>query len=415
VTRASVGIVGLGKLGMPTAVAMARHGHTVRGFDINPDRMTLSALPRYELDEELADPLSTVLDSDLDLRFCDLAEVVNNSDCVFVAVETPHGAPYEGVTPLPSTRADFSYEALGVALAAVAAQATRPVEIGVISTVLPGTVRARLLHLVAGHLLIYCPQFVAMGTVAFDLHHPEFTLLGYGDAKPDSVKEVLEGLRSAPAPTFEISYESAELAKVAYNTFVSAKVTVANVVQHLAHSVGASATEVFAVLAAGDHRLASASYLGPGMGDGGPCHPRDNIALSWLAGEVGMARDLFSALMLQRQAYVEWLADEFTAAAAGRPMVLLGTAYKPDTALEAGSSSLLLANLMASRGQQISIVRNGAELPKRSFPQPAAFFLGCPDPEFLSMRFPAGSTVVDPWHRIEPAEGIEVVRIGERP
>jgi hypothetical protein len=77
-----------------------------------------------------------------------------------------------------------------------------------------------------------------------------------------------------------------------------------------------------------------------------------------------MARDLFSALMLQRQAYVEWLADEFTAAAAGRPMVLLGTAYKPGTALEAGSSSLLLANLMASRGQQVSIVRNGAELPE---------------------------------------------------
>ena len=414
-TRASVGIVGLGKLGMPTAVAMARHGHAVRGFDTNPDRMTLSALPAYELDEELAHPLSSALGGDLDLRFCDLAEVVLCSDCVFVAVETPHGPAYEGITPLPSTRADFSYEALSAALAAVAGQATRPTEIGIISTVLPGTVRPRLLPVVAGHSLIYCPQFVAMGTVVFDLHHPEFTLLGYGDAKPDTIKDVLEGMRRTPAPTFETSYESAELAKVAYNTFVSAKVTVANVVQHLAHAVGASASEVFGVLRSADRRLASASYLGPGMGDGGPCHPRDNIALSWLADEVGMVRDMFSALMLQRQAYVEWLADEFTAAAAGRPMVLLGTAYKPGTPLETGSSSLLLANVMASRGQRVAIIRNGAELRAGSFPLPAAFFLGCPDPEFLSMRFPAGSTVVDPWHRIEPTEGIEVLRIGERP
>ena len=401
---------------MPTAVAMARHGHTVRGFDISPNRMTLSALPRYELDEERSRPLGSVLDADLDLRFCGLAEVVRDSDCVFVAVETPHGADYEGVTPLPGTRADFSYEALGAALATIVAQAGRPVEIGVISTVLPGTVRSRLLPLTTGHSLIYCPQFVAMGTVVFDLHHPEFTLLGYGDTKPAVVKEVLEGLRRELAPTFELSYESAELAKVAYNTFVGAKVTVANVVQQLAHTVGASAAEVFGVLRSADRRLASPSYLGPGMGDGGPCHPRDNIALSWLAGEVGMGQDLFSALMLQRQAYVEWLADEFTAAAAGRPMVLLGTAYKPGTPLEAGSSSLLLANVLTARGRSLSIVRNGAELTRgRSFTEPAAFFLGCPDPEFLTMRFPAGSTVVDPWHRTEPAEGVDVRRIGERP
>jgi UDPglucose 6-dehydrogenase len=416
VAGASVGIVGLGKLGMPTAVALARHGHMVRGFDARAGRMTLSALPTYELDEDRARPLGATLGDDLDLHFCDLAEVVRDSDCVFVAVETPHGAEYEGVTPLPRTRSDFSYEPLGTALAAIVAQADRPIEIGIISTVLPGTMRSRLLPVATGHSLIYCPQFVAMGTVIFDLHHPEFTLLGHGDTRPAAVKEVLEGLRREPVPTFEISYESAELAKVAYNTFVGAKVTVANVIQQLADTVGASAAEVFGVLRSADRRLASASYLGPGMGDGGPCHPRDNIALSWLAGEVGMGHDLFSALMLQRQAYVEWLADKFAVAAAGRPMVLLGTAYKPGTPLETGSSSVLLANVMAARGEELSVVRSGAELPSDGwFPRPAAFFLGCPEPEFLSMRFPAGSTVIDPWHRIEPTEGIDVLRVGERP
>jgi hypothetical protein len=97
-------------------------------------------------------------------------------------------------------------------------------------------------------------------------------------------------------------------------------------------------------------------------------------------------------------------------------MVLLGSAYKPRTPIETGSSSVLLANIIAAHGHQISIVRNGGELSScEEFGQPTAFFLGCPDPEFLVMPFPVGSTVIDPWHRIEPAEGIEVVRIGECP
>ena len=125
-----------------------------------------------------------------------------------------------------------------------------------------------------------------------------------------------------------MSYESAELAKVSYNTFVTAKITVANVVRQMAQLVGASAADVFTVLQSAGQRLTSASYLGPGLGDGG-CHPRDNIALSWLAGKLGLNADLFTALMRQREAYVGWLGDELEAAGGDRPMILLGTAYKP--------------------------------------------------------------------------------------
>jgi UDPglucose 6-dehydrogenase len=411
---ALVGMVGLGKLGMPTAVAMSQVGCQVRGNDIDERRMTLDALPRYELDADRGGSLSAQVSAGTPLSFCSLSEVVNTSSCVFVAVETPHGELYEGVTPLPETRADFSYTALISALRAIVEVARRPVEIGVISTVLPGTVRRKLLPLTAGHTLVYCPQFVAMGTVAHDLRYPEFTLLGYGDTKSTAVKAVLEDLRAAAAPTFEVSYESAELAKVAYNTFIGAKVTVANVTQQLAQMTGASAAEVFEVLRSADRRLASPSYLGPGMGDGGPCHPRDNIALSWLARELGLSRDLFTALMLQRQAYVEWLCDEFTAAAAGRPLVLLGTEYKPGTQLEAGSSSLLLGNLLAARGQQVRLVRTPVDESEVDLGNhPAAFFLGCPSPQFLAARFPAGSIVLDPWHLIDRGGAVEVRHVGE--
>lgn len=322
--------------------------------------------------------------------------------------------------PLSPTRADFSYDALTAALSAIVAVAERPIEIGVISTVLPGTVRSALLPVVAPHSLVYCPQFVAMGTVARDLCYPEFTLLGYAngaaaEARPQRVRGVLEGLRAQAAPILEMSYESAELAKVAYNTFVTAKITVANVVQQMAQLAGASADDVFAVLRSAGQRLASASYLGPGMADGGPCHPRDNIALSWLAGEMGLKADLFTALMLQREAYVEWLCDEFTAVASGRPMVLLGTAYKPGVPLETGSSAILLTNLAAARGLALTVVRDAEDLAALDLDgRPGAFFLGCPMPEFLAYRFPAGSVVLDPWHRLAPVAGVDVRQIGEQ-
>ena len=410
----SVGVVGLGKLGMPTAITISRLGHQVRGYDIYPQRMTLDALPPYELDADKAGPLSDQITGDLSLQFCPLEEVVNESDCLFVAVETPHGRLYEGVTRLPATRADFSYDTLTSAIRAIMEVARKPVEIGVISTVLPGTIRKLVLPLIGDSTLVYCPQFVAMGTVAYDLRHPEFTLLGYADHKPTTVKAVLEELRAEPAETFELSYESAELAKVTYNTFIGAKVTISNVVQQTAQMTGASASEVFGVLRSAHRRLASPSYLGPGMGDGGPCHPRDNIALSWLARELNMGADLFSALMLQRQDYVGWLADQFLAAAGDRPLVLLGTAYKPGTPLETGSSSVLMANLLAESGQQVTLIRTAADLTALDLgARPYAFFVGCPDRELFALPFPAGSIVVDPWHVVEPSDGVEVWHVGE--
>jgi UDPglucose 6-dehydrogenase len=94
------------------------------------------------------------------------------------------------------------------------------------------------------------------------------------------------------------------------------------------------------------------------MGDGGGCHPRDNIALSWLAREVGLSYDLFGALMECRERQTEWLADlmneELLRGQSGfhiqPPAEVLGKAYKPNTALTVGSPSTLLANILTERG-----------------------------------------------------------------
>lgn len=404
-----IGVVGLGKLGLPVAICLALRGHQVSGFDTDPDRMTATALSPTERGPDGRGRLSAHVDGDLALTFRSLPDLLEHSDCVLVAVETPHSAAHEGVTPLPESRADFDYRALVGAVAQVVHHARRPTEIGIISTVLPGTVRRLVLPLVAEHTLVYCPQFVAMGQVATDLFRPEFVLLGRDDPGPSVVREVLVGL--SDAPLFDVSIESAELAKVVYNTFVSAKVTLSNVVQQMAHETGADSGDVFDIIRSADRRLVGPAYIGPGMADGGPCHPRDNIALSWLMRRTGAGADLFSDLMRSRQAYVEWLSHRFVELAGDLPLVLLGTAYKPGTDLTTGSSAQLLATLMQLQGRLVHVVATAEDLDGLDA-SAAAYFLGCPDPAFVELAVEPGSVVVDPWHVVPGRPGVAVHHIG---
>jgi UDPglucose 6-dehydrogenase len=125
----------------------------------------------------------------------------------------------------------------------------------------------------------------------------------------------------------------------------------------LCEKTGADVDDLVDALSLADKRLISPAYLRGGMGDGGGCHPRDNIALSWLAREHDLSFDLFGALMECREKQTEWLADliqanaEFGSGITSYDDVqILGKAYKPNTALTVGSPATLLANILTERG-----------------------------------------------------------------
>jgi UDPglucose 6-dehydrogenase len=410
----TVGMVGLGRLGLPIAVSYALHGFDVLAYDIDPARMSLAALSEHERGPEGHGRLTDSLNGSLPLSFTSLEEIGHRADCVFIAVPTPHGPLYEGITPLPESRADFGYDALLTALQSVMARTAPGTEVGVMSTVLPGTMRSLLLPAAAGRTVVYCPQFVSMGMVARDLYQPEFTLIGQDNSEPGLIADVLSSFGTAPV--FVVSPETAELAKLMYNTYISAKVTLSNVTQMLSEQTGADALGVFRVLCAADRRVASAAYIGLGLGDGGSCHPRDNIAMSWLARKSGLRMDLFGRVMETRQAYTEWLADHFIELAGDLPLLLLGTAFKPGIDLETGSSAVLLANLLKAREAAVTIIPDPGSLGSSAMPaSAAAFFIGCPEPEFTGYVFPPGSVVIDPWHEVADRSGVTVHRIGADP
>ena len=94
--------------------------------------------------------------------------------------------------------------------------------------------------------------------------------------------------------------------------------------------------------------------------------------------------------------------------------MLLGTAYKPRTGLESGSSAVLLASLLRLRGADVTVIPSPRELGSEpDSARAAAFFIGCPEPEFINYPFPPESVVVDPWHRVPARNGVSVSWIGE--
>ena len=348
-----VGFIGLGKLGMPCAVAAALKGHDVMGYDLDPKRMSKEAYPSMETGPDGLQDFAPYLEKS-NLEFGSLEEVVDHAEILFVAVQTPHEPRYEGVTPLPEERKDFDYTYLKKAVAAVGAAAKQPTATVIISTVLPGTIRREILPVAGPNLRIcYNPFFIAMGTTMRDFLFPEFVLFGVEDQEATALARQFYA-PITEAPFFDTTVENAELIKVSYNTYIGMKIVFANTVMEICHKTpGTDVDQVVDCLELATRRLISPSYMRGGMGDGGGCHPRDNIALSWLARELDLSYDFFDSLMIARQEQTEWLADLMCSYAL--PKRIIGYAYKPGTEITTGSPALLLGELLKNRGVDVAM------------------------------------------------------------
>jgi UDPglucose 6-dehydrogenase len=409
----NIGFVGLGKLGLPVALAIGSRGHTVIGWDESAAARETAAARRLP-PGELA-PDGVVERSALEVAPVD--EVVRRAEIVFVAVQTPHEPALEGATRLPEHRSDFDYSYLTAAVRSLAASASsqgaQPL-LAVISTVLPGTVERDLAPLLPdGVALAYNPFFTAMGTTIADFLKPEFVLIGMdGDAADTPLASFYRSIHDRPLFTTDV--RTAELIKVAYNTFIGQKIVFANTMMEIAHKVGGNADDLARALALASERIVSPRYLRGGMGDGGPCHPRDNIALSWLSERLDLSHDIFSDIMVAREHQTEWLADLIAERADGLPVVLLGKAFKPESHLTAGSPATLLASILAERGIEFDHHDphvDGAGPPIGDL-RPSLFFVATGHREYCEASFPPGSVVLDPWGCIADQDGVEVVRIG---
>lgn len=411
-----IGFVGVGKLGFPCALALARRGHDVMGFDVSDAPYEWLKSRCYPYQEEQIDEYLT----DTSLRMArELDELVRHAEIIFCAAQTPHLPEYEGSTPLPSTRADFDYSYLRAAVGEIANSCKQISDerktLIVISTVLPGTCAREIAPLIESSSLrfAYNPYFIAMGTVIADFLAPEFVLCGCDDASALAQIEALYASITS-SPVRAMSVKSAELTKVIYNTFITTKVTIANTVMELCERNGGDADDVMDALRCATDRIVGPKYMTPGMGDGGGCHPRDNIALSWLARKLGMTYDPWSDLMVARQRQTEWLARRVILEAAknGLSITVLGKAFKAGTNIVTGSAAVLLKTLIEEYNVDVDaydpVVDPDAKLPM----SPRVFFVATDHAVFRTMPLPPGSVLLDPWGTAPDRPWIKTHRIG---
>lgn len=366
-----IGMLGLGKLGLPVAEAISSQGHQVRGYDI---------------DESLRQSLPP------GIAWQQPAELVAWADIIFASPQTPHQRAYEGITPLPDTRADFDYSYLVNLVEDVAriAQANRKrVNLAVISTCLPGTFDREIKPLLNDYVnYIYQPLFIAMGTVKEDYLNPEFVLIGGEDTK--IVEDFNKTLHDKPIVKTDII--TAEGIKVAYNTWITAKTVIANLWGEIAYKTGMNFDDLHKSWGLATDRIISPRYMRSGMSDGGACHPRDNIALSWLARQLDLSHDIFNDLMLARQNYEKWHAELAidTAREADLPLILLGKAFKPETDITTGSPALLMAWWLREMDYPYQHYEDLEELPE------AVYFIATNHKKYKDYNFPGNSIVINP-------------------
>lgn len=400
--KPTIGFIGLGKLGMDCAEVFAEQYETY-GYDIYPR------------------------ESDT-VNVCDTIEqTVNNSDWIFIAVPTPHSLCYDGSVPSAHLEPkDFGYDDVKNVLTQINKYADANKNIVLISTVLPGTTRREFDNLLDNHTLIYNPYLIAMGSVKWDMRNPEMVIVGSKDGDDPRVQELIEIYKGIMdnEPRYEGgTWEEAESIKIFYNTYISAKVGIVNMIQDFAMRIGNTNVDVVTdALANSTIRLQSPKYMTAGMGDAGACHPRDNIALRWLAEEYNVGYDMFSTIMGAREMQAKNMAEFLVAKAEDEginTVAIHGKAYKPNVEYCIGSYSTLVGHYVAEAGLPVVYLDPLADNKDdvvATLDEPSVVLLAHNRKitygyvtEFsnddLSDGFycdiPAGSVIVDPWREMD--------------
>lgn len=381
-----IGFIGVGKLGKDAAEVMAEK-HDVIGYDV-------TTVTPYNF--KMVDTIE---------------EVCKEREMIFIAVPTPHHPDYDGRFPtshLPNK--DFNYTIVKDVLKEVNKYATKNQLVVLISTVLPGTIRREFIQYCNNFRFIYNPYLIAMGTVKWDMVNPEMVIIGTedgsmtGDAKLllDFYKTfITEGTR------YEVgTWDEAEGIKIFYNTFISTKVALVNMIQDVAEKSGNINTDVITgALERSTYRILGPAYMKAGMGDGGGCHPRDNIALRYMADKLELGYDLFDSIMTAREIQAKNMATKLIGLSKENdlPIIILGKAYKPNVEYVDGSSSILVGHYIEEQGLDV----------KYDITSPIkGVYLMAHMGKHHDFNFPDGSIVLDPWRSFTSNKNITIIQYG---
>lgn len=351
----AVSVFGLGKLGSPMAACFSSKGIQTIGVDLDERKVAaINAGKPPVFEPQLADYITKGREW---LRATtDPTEAVLKSQISYIIVATPSE---------PSGEFSLRYalpvcEQIGAALAK-----KKDYHLVVMtSTVMPGHTGGPIreaLEKSSGKKcgvdfgLCYSPEFIALGSVIRDFLHPDFLLIGESDPKAGALLEAtyLKAVNNQPKVA-RMSWVNAELTKISVNTFVTTKITYANMLARVCEQLPGADVDVVTNALGMDSRIGG-KYLKGAIGYGGPCFPRDNFAFGALARAKGVPALLAEQTDRSNREEVGRLASLVQKhLPPGGTVAILGIAYKPATDVIVESQGLMLAEHLAKLGISVT-------------------------------------------------------------
>jgi UDPglucose 6-dehydrogenase len=324
-----VSVIGTGYLGATHAACIASLGFEVVGIDVDPEKITMLAggkVPFYE--PELEELLAAQIKSGR-LTFSTNFQDAADADIHFICVGTPQQTG--------SLAADLKY--VDAALDAIAPIAKAGSLVVGKSTVPVGTaqrLRERLISLNPAVDLAWNPEFLREGFAVEDTLKPNRLVVGVvSDAAEAKLKELYKSNLDANTPWVRADLPTAELVKVAANSFLATKISFINAMAEICEAAGGDVT-VLAKAIGYDPRIGS-RFLQAGIGFGGGCLPKDIRAFMARADELGATqaleflREIDSINLRARSRVFELVRKDLADDLKGKRVAVLGAAFKPDS------------------------------------------------------------------------------------
>ena len=366
-----IAIVGTGRVGLVTGVALASLGHDVIGVDANMETIELLERGRctfYEpdlqelLDEQRAAGRITFTGS--------VRDALPGTEAIFVCVGRPVG---------PS--GDLSMTAVEAVARDIARHASQDVVVVVKSTVPPGTCEriGRTIELEQPELrfdVVSSPEFLREGFAVRDTLDPDRIVVGAASGRAHRLlRKIYRPLLSAGVILIETDPRTAELAKLASNSFLATKVSFANALARVCELTGATVDGVVEIMGA-DPRIGP-SFLRAGIGYGGYCLPKDVASLQQLAGRVGYGFELLGEVGRVNDEAVTWVVAKLEDALwnlEAKRVAMFGLAFKHGTDDVRSSPALILARRLLDAGAEVTGAEPlAAEVAKEELPEVRTF------------------------------------------
>lgn len=347
----NITVLGLGKLGSVIAAVYAGAGHEVIGVDISEKCVSdincgLAPVSEPGL-QELIDVAGPRLRATTDVY-----SAVSASEATYIIVPTP--SDQSGV--FTNEYVIQALKDIGQAIGNIERRHT----VVICSTVMPGScdgVLTDALESASGKTvgvdvgLVYSPEFIALGSIVKNMHFPDVILIGESDAESGAVAmdNAISIVRNQPNVQ-RMNMVNAEIVKIAINTFVTTKISFANMLSEICDQMPGGDVDVVTGAVGSDSRIGT-KYLKGALGYGGPCFPRDNIALTRFAEGIGVSAAIPRATDAINDRQVTRMLNHIVENTdPSATVAILGLSYKPDTSVCEMSQGIEIANKLCERG-----------------------------------------------------------------